>query len=341
MRINNRVAALAWRHVFGFGDVNATTKQVPNLIFEVDEELRSAFLRAYLAGDGCDHGKVFWATSSRDIASGISMLLRKLRRRRPDHDVGTDRRARRAGARPAGHERHRVIAYTSPIPTPWRVSRPSGTTTRAPKRFMPESLARAGTRRRGPPARPATSSDSPCASVRRVTASRGRVYDFSVEADENFVCGFGGLTHHNTDADVDGAHIRTLALTLIFREMPELIEAGYIYIAKPPLYKLKQGSSERYIEKDSEPEEILLSDKLEKMRRLRPPRDAVQAHRGALAAVFAAAQAVSGRSSTLRAEYGHDTVGFLEESGIVDERVDTIEAADRADRARGYRERAI
>ncbi len=68
-----------------------------------------------------------------------------------------------------------------------------------------------------------------------------------------------------TDADVDGAHIRTLVLTLLFREMQELIEAGYVYIAKPPLYKLKQGSRERYIEKDSELEEILLADKWEKI----------------------------------------------------------------------------
>ena len=67
-----------------------------------------------------------------------------------------------------------------------------------------------------------------------------------------------------TDADVDGAHIRTLVLTLLFREMQELIEAGYVYIAKPPLYKLKQGKQERYIEKDSELEEILLGDKLER-----------------------------------------------------------------------------
>ena len=67
-----------------------------------------------------------------------------------------------------------------------------------------------------------------------------------------------------TDADVDGAHIRTLILTLLFREMQELIEAGYVYIAKPPLYKLKQGQQERYIEKDSELEEILLGDKLER-----------------------------------------------------------------------------
>ncbi|HYH89555.1 MAG TPA: DNA gyrase subunit B, partial [Solirubrobacteraceae bacterium] len=67
-----------------------------------------------------------------------------------------------------------------------------------------------------------------------------------------------------TDADVDGAHIRTLILTLLFREMQDLVEAGYIYIAKPPLYKLTQGRQERYIEKDSELEGILLGDKLER-----------------------------------------------------------------------------
>src|SRR5579864_940540 len=67
-----------------------------------------------------------------------------------------------------------------------------------------------------------------------------------------------------TDADVDGAHIRTLALTLLFREMQPLIEAGYVYIAKPPLYKLKQGRRERYIENEGELEQVLLFDKLER-----------------------------------------------------------------------------
>ena len=90
-----------------------------------------------------------------------------------------------------------------------------------------------------------------------------------------------------TDADVDGAHIRTLVLTLLFREMPELIEAGYIYIAKPPLYKLKQGRNERYIEKESELEEVLLADKFEKIS-VTTASARVQAHRGALAALHAA-----------------------------------------------------
>ena len=67
-----------------------------------------------------------------------------------------------------------------------------------------------------------------------------------------------------TDADVDGAHIRTLILTLLFREMQDLVEAGHIYIAKPPLYKVMQGKQERYIEKESELEALLLSDKLER-----------------------------------------------------------------------------
>jgi len=130
-----------------------------------------------------------------------------------------------------------------------------------------------------------------------------------------------------TDADVDGAHIRTLVLTLLFREMEELIKAGYVYIAKPPLYKLKQGARERYIEKDSELEEILLSDKWDKIEIFDRHGTQFKLTEARWQRFTRLLKQYEGWSSSLRAVHGHDVVQFLEESSLLGDQVLSAEAA--------------
>jgi DNA gyrase subunit B len=132
-----------------------------------------------------------------------------------------------------------------------------------------------------------------------------------------------------TDADVDGAHIRTLILTLLFREMKDLIEAGYVYIAKPPLYKLKQGRNERYIEKESELEEVLLSDKFDRIEIFDRYNKQFKLTEARWQKYGRLRKQYEGWASALRAEYGHEVVRFLEESSLLDEQVDTADEAVR------------
>jgi DNA gyrase subunit B len=117
-------------------------------------------------------------------------------------------------------------------------------------------------------------------------------------------------------------------LTFLYRQMPELIEQGYVYIAKPPLYKVKNGSKEIYVERESELEELLLADKLEqfevkdsgsgKAKKLTTRRwQDFNRH----------FKAVEGWSSTLRAEFGHETIDFISDAQLLQSGVKTMPAA--------------
>ena len=128
-----------------------------------------------------------------------------------------------------------------------------------------------------------------------------------------------------TDADVDGAHIRTLALTLLFREMQPLIEAGYVYIAKPPLYRLTRGQKHRYLERESELEDILLGDKLEKIQvfdRFATQFKLTEARWKRFTKLL---RQYEGWAASLRASQGHGVVSFLQQAGLLEEQITDVD----------------
>jgi DNA gyrase subunit B len=143
-----------------------------------------------------------------------------------------------------------------------------------------------------------------------------------------------------TDADVDGAHIRTLALTFLYRQMPELIEQGYVYIAKPPLYKLKQGGSEIWVERESELEELLLHDKLDEFRVMDANGKQVKLGKRRWQDFNRAYKAFEGWASTLRAEFGHEAIDFISESHLLETGAKTMPAATKVFKARDPKDRA-
>ncbi len=130
-----------------------------------------------------------------------------------------------------------------------------------------------------------------------------------------------------TDADVDGAHIRTLVLTFLYRQMPDLIEAGHVFIAKPPLYKAKNGRNDVYIEKESALEEYLLRDKLDEFVLVDRAGGEHRLSASKWQRFNRLLKEYEGWASALQAQFGHDLVLFLSESRILDEGVASLAGA--------------
>ncbi len=222
---------------------------IPSLAFRVPARLRQAFLRGYFLGDGAiSFTGLHLTTASEDLANQLlyllaslgmvaSLTMRRVRRGQTENSVYM-----------LGISAKDLLRQMEPV---WR-DHPASAKLR--RRLVGQG--RGGINR---PLMPWQGDlvAVPVREVREVPPSSPWFYDLTVQGAGNFFCGLGGLAVHNTDADVDGSHIRTLLLTFFFRYMLPLIEAGHLYIAQPPLYRIEYKKQVHYAYSEEEKERIL------------------------------------------------------------------------------------